>query len=136
IASLGLIVEIYTPGFGVAGSMGIIALILFFYGHFIAGLAGMEVITLLIVGIILIVLAFFVSGGILGALGAAAVILSLFMAVYDVTLMSLSISIACIVAILADIILFKWIRPNRGILIKIILKDRTTTDLGYTSNDE
>src|SRR5699024_7480565 len=26
IASLGLIVEIYTPGFGVAGSMGLIAL--------------------------------------------------------------------------------------------------------------
>lgn len=136
IASLGLIVEIYTPGFGVAGSMGIIALILFFYGHFIAGLAGMEVITLLIVGIILIVLEFFVTGGILGALGAAAVILSLFMAGYDVTQMALSISIACIVAILAAIILFKWIGPNRGILKKIILKDRTTTELGYTSNDE
>src|SRR5699024_12059684 len=36
----------------------------------------------------------------------------------------------------AAIILFKWIGPNRGILKKIILKDRTTTELGYTSNDE
>src|SRR5699024_1711792 len=69
-------------------------------------------------------------------LGAAAVILSLFMAGYDVTQMALSISIACIVAILAAIILFKWIGPNRGILKKIILKDRTTTELDYTSNDE
>lgn len=136
IASLGLIVEIYTPGFGVAGSMGIIALLLFFYGHFIAGLAGMEVITLLIVGIILVVLEFFVTGGILGALGAAAIILSLFMAGYDVTQMALSISIACIVAILAAVILFKWVGPNRGILKRIILKDRTTTELGYTSNDQ
>src|SRR5699024_10696554 len=107
-----------------------------FYVHFIAGLAGMEVITLLIVGIIHIVLEFFVTGGILDALGAAAVILSLFMAGYDITQMALSNSIACNVAILADIILFKWIGPNRGILKKIILKDRTTTELGYTSNDE
>src|SRR5690625_7843907 len=30
VASLGLIVELYTPGFGVAGSMGLIDLILFF----------------------------------------------------------------------------------------------------------
>src|SRR5699024_12432487 len=90
ISSLGLIVEIYTPGFRVAGSIGIIAFILFFYGHFIAGLAEMEVITLLIVGIILIVLEFFVTGVILGALGADAVILSLFMAGYDVTQMALS----------------------------------------------
>src|SRR5699024_3841278 len=73
---------------------------------------------------------------ILGALGAAADILSLFMAGYDVTQMALSISIACIVAILAAIILFKWIGPNRGILKKINLKDRKTTELGYTSNYE
>src|SRR5699024_2311619 len=50
VASLGLIAEIYTPGFGVAGSMGLIALWLFFYCHFIAGLAGMETIILLISG--------------------------------------------------------------------------------------
>src|SRR5699024_8206755 len=61
VASIGLIAEIYTTGFGVAGSMGLIALGLFFYGHFIAGLAGMETIILLIAGIILVVLEFFVS---------------------------------------------------------------------------
>src|SRR5699024_10152062 len=33
VASLGLIVELYSPGFGVAGTMGVAALILFFYGH-------------------------------------------------------------------------------------------------------
>src|SRR5699024_4335953 len=48
IASLGLIVELYSPGFGVAGTMGLIALVLFFYGHIIAGLAGMEAVILLV----------------------------------------------------------------------------------------
>src|SRR5690625_2332102 len=69
IASLGLIVELYSPGFGVAGTMGLIALLLFFYGHIIAGLAGMEAIILLILGIILIIVEFFVIGGILWLLG-------------------------------------------------------------------
>src|SRR5699024_5250719 len=135
IASLGLIVEIYTPGFGVAGSMGLIALGLFFYGHIIAGLAGMEVVTLLIIGIIFIILEFFVAGGILGIIGVISIIVSLFLAGYDITQMAMSISIACIVAIIAAIILFKWVGTERGILKKIVLKDRTTTELGYISAD-
>lgn len=116
VASLGLIVELYTPGFGVAGSMGLIALGLFFYGHFIAGLAGMESIILLVAGIICIIAEFFVTGGILGIVGAGAVVISLFLAGYDVSQMAFSISIACIVAIFAAIILFKWIGTERGIL--------------------
>lgn len=136
VASLGLIVELYTPGFGVAGSMGLIALGLFFYGHFIAGLAGMETVVVLVAGIILVVLEFFVSGGILGALGVASMIASLFMAGYDVVQMAFSISIACIVAIFAAIILFKWVGTERGFMKKIILSDRTTTELGYVAADE
>jgi len=136
VASLGLIVELYSPGFGVAGTMGIIALLLFFYGHIIAGLAGMEAIVLLVLGIILIVLEFFVAGGILALLGSGAIIGALFLAGYDLKHMSLSISIAFIVAIIAAVVLYKWIGTERGIFKKIILRDRTTTDLGYVSRAE
>src|SRR5699024_10161042 len=109
IASLGLIVELYSPGFGVPGSMGILALVLFFYGHIIAGLAGMEAVLLLIIGIGLIVAEFFVTGGILGLLGVGAIIGSLFMSGYDLSHMSLSIAIAFIVAIVAGVVLYKFI---------------------------
>lgn len=136
VASLGLIVELYTPGFGVAGSMGLIALGLFFYGHIIAGLAGSEAITLLVIGIILIVIDLFVTSGIIGLLGVAAIIVALFISGYDLTQMAFSISIACIVAIFGAIILFKWIGTERGILKRIILSDRTTTNLGYISTDD
>ncbi|MEI3606853.1 nodulation protein NfeD [Pseudogracilibacillus sp. SE30717A] len=133
VASLGLIVELYSPGFGVPGTMGLVALMLFFYGHIIAGLAGMEAIILLVMGIILIILEFFVAGGILGLLGVGAIIGALFLAGYDIGHMSLSISIAFIVAIIAFVILFKWVGTERGIFKKIILRDRTTSDLGYIS---
>src|SRR5699024_6082608 len=106
IASIGLIVELYSPGFGVPGSMGILALVLFFYGHIIAGLAGMEAVVLLVLGIVLIISEFFVTGGILGLVGVGAVIGSLFMSGYDLGHMSLSISIAFIVSIVVAFILY------------------------------
>lgn len=134
VASLGLIVELYSPGFGVAGTMGLIALVLFFYGHIIAGLAGMEAIILLLLGIILIVAEFFVPGGILGLIGVGSIIGSLFMAGYDFGHMSMSISIAFIVAIIASIILYRSIGMEKGIFRHIILKNRTTTELGYVSS--
>ncbi|MGM8364623.1 NfeD family protein [Virgibacillus sp. W0181] len=134
VASLGLIVELYSPGFGVAGTMGLISLVLFFYGHIIAGLAGMEAIILLVLGIILIILEFFVPGGIIGIIGVGAVIGSLFLSGYDLGHMSMSIAIAFIVAIIAAVILFKSIGLEKGIFRHIILRDRTTSDLGYVSS--
>lgn len=134
VASLGLIVELYSPGFGVAGTMGLIALVLFFYGHIIAGLAGMEVVILLLLGIILIVAEFFVTGGILGLLGIGSIIGSLFMAGYDIGHMSMSIAIAFIVSIIASVVLFRSIGMEKGIFRHIILRNRTSTELGYVSS--
>ncbi|MEJ8776562.1 NfeD family protein [Pseudogracilibacillus sp. ICA-222130] len=133
IASIGLIVELYTPGFGIAGSMGIIALILFFYGHIIAGIAGMEAVILLIVGIILIILEFFVAGGILGFFGVASIIIALLMSGYTLSHMMMSVAIALVAAIVVAVILYKWIGTERGIFKKLILRDRTMTEQGYVS---
>lgn len=136
VASLGLIVELYTPGFGIAGTMGLIALFLFFYGHIIARLAGIEALTLLIIGIILLILEIFVSGGILGLIGASAIIIALFLAGYDLTHMSLSILIAIVVAIVTFIILYRSVGAEKGFFRKIILRDRTTSDQGYVSVED
>ena len=136
IASIGLIVEVYTPGFGIAGSMGIIALILFFYGHIIAGIAGMEAIVLLVLGIILIILEFFVAGGILGFFGVASIIVALLMSGYKLSHMTMSLAIALVAAIIVAVILYKWIGTERGIFKKLILRDRTMSDEGYVSYED
>lgn len=134
IASLGLVVELYSPGFGVAGTMGLVALILFFYGHIIAGLAGMEAIILLVLGIVLIILEFFVTGGVLGLLGVGSIIGSLFLSGYDIGHMSLSIAIAFVSAIVVAVILYRSIGLEKGIFRHIVLRDRTSTELGYVSS--
>ncbi|SDQ48799.1 NfeD family protein [Virgibacillus salinus] len=133
IASLGLIVELYSPGFGIPGIMGLLSLILFFYGHVVAGLAGMEAIILLILGLVLIIAEFFVPGGIAGLLGVASVVGSLIISGQDIGHMSMSIGIAFIVAIIASIILFKTMGMEKGFFRHIILKDQTSTELGYVS---
>ncbi|MUK87086.1 nodulation protein NfeD [Ornithinibacillus sp. L9] len=135
LASLGLIVELYSPGFGVPGTMGLVALVLFFYGHFVAGLAGMEAIILLLLGIGLIIAEFFVPGGILGLIGIGSIIGSLFMAGADFGHMSMSIAIAFLVAIIASVILFRRIGLDKGVFRHVILRDRTTTELGYVSKE-
>ncbi len=133
VASLGFIVELYSPGFGIPGIMGLLSLILFFYGHLIAGLAGMESIILLIIGIVCIVLEFFVPGGILGIVGALSVIVSLILAGGDISNMMMSVAIAIIVSIVASVILFRRIGLDKGVFRNIILKDATTTEMGYVS---
>ncbi|WP_255307042.1 nodulation protein NfeD [Paraliobacillus sp. PM-2] len=134
LASIGLIVELYSPGFGIPGSIGLVSLLLFFYGHIVAGFAGYEAIILLLIGIVLMVVELFVPGGIIGVLGIVAVIGSLYMSAEDVGVMSMSIAIAFVVAIITSIILYKLIGLERGFFRHVILSDATTTEKGYVSS--
>lgn len=134
IGSLGLVLELYSPGFGVPGFMGLSALLLFFYGHMVAGLAGFETFILFIVGIALIIAELFLPGGIAGAIGAIAILGSLFLASDNVIHMAISIIIAIGVSILASIIMIRVFGKKMSLFKKIILTDSTNTESGYVSN--
>lgn len=73
---LGIYVELRTPGFGVPGILGILCLIAFFWGHYIAGLAGMEEIILFLIGLALLMVEIFVIPG-FGITGAVGILLML-----------------------------------------------------------
>lgn len=80
IAGLGGIwLEIRTPGFGLPGILGASALALFFFGHHIAGLAGLEDIVLFVIGFTLLFIEVFVTPGfgVLGTSGIALILISL-----------------------------------------------------------
>ncbi len=134
IGSLGLVLELYSPGFGVPGFMGLSALLLFFYGHMVAGLAGFETLILFVVGIALIIAELFLPGGIAGAIGAIAILGSLFLASNNVVHMAISIIIAIGVSILASIIMIRVFGKKMSLFKKIILTDSTNTESGYVSN--
>lgn len=134
IASLGLILELYSPGFGVAGTMGLISLGLFFFGHLVAGLAGYESIIIFVIGVILIIAEFFLPFGISGILGVAAIIFSIILAGGDLVQMSIAVLIALTVATIGMVIMMKFFRKGLKALNKVILTDATTTEQGYVSN--
>ncbi len=60
VGALGLLLEIFTPGFGVPGVVGLASLALFFWSHYLAGLAGWESLVFFLAGIIAILLEIFV----------------------------------------------------------------------------
>jgi len=134
IASLGLVMELYSPGFGVPGIMGLSALGLFFFGHMVAGLAGYESLLLFILGLALVIAEFFVPGGIIGILGGVLILLSLILAGASMMQMIIAIFIALVVAIIGMVILMKFFGKKLHVLNKLVLMDATTTEEGYVSN--
>ena len=48
---LGLWIEFKTPGIGIPGLVGALSLVIFFWGHHIAGLAGAEEVLIVLVGV-------------------------------------------------------------------------------------
>jgi len=79
IGALGLIYELTTPGFGLAGTAGIICLALFFGSHWIVKLAQWSELLIFLLGVALIVAELFTPGGILGIIGVVLVFTGLFL---------------------------------------------------------
>lgn len=73
---LGIVVEIRTPGFGFPGILGVVSLGLFFWGHYLARLAGWEVLVLLGLGLTLLAAELFIvpGFGVTGVLGIGAIL--------------------------------------------------------------
>jgi membrane-bound serine protease (ClpP class) len=86
IGMAGLYLEFKTPGFGLPGILGISAFVLYFFGGYVAGLAGLEWLAVFVLGVLLVVLELLVFPGtvLLGLGGAFLMLLALLMGMADV----------------------------------------------------
>jgi membrane-bound serine protease (ClpP class) len=77
-----IIADFFVEGFGIAGAAGLSLLALFFWGHFLAGLAGWEDVALVVLGLLLIAVEIVVvpGFGVPGVLGLAALLGGLYLA--------------------------------------------------------
>ncbi len=135
---LGLYFEIINPGWGIGGTLGVIFLALFFWSHFLAGLAGWEGLALVIVGFLLIVVEVLVipGFGIAGILGLVALAAGLFMSLLgNVSVASADdfIRVGYILmgsfafTVFGAWALFKYL-PGRRSLAGLFLSDRLSRD--------
>jgi membrane-bound serine protease (ClpP class) len=131
----GVVIEMIVPGFGAPGIIGILAFGLYFFGHYVAGFAGMESVVLFVIGIALLIIEVFVpSFGILGILGSASLITGVVTAASDPMSAFISIVIALVAAIIL-IAIFVRMNKAKGVWNKFILRDKLTTEQGYLSAD-
>jgi membrane-bound serine protease (ClpP class) len=134
LASLGLVLELYSPGFGAFGTIGLVALILYFYSHLVTGMAGFDSIILFCIGVLLVMAEFFLPGAIAGFLGVIAIIGSLLMAGENVMYTAISICIALLITIIGMILMVKVFGKRMKLFKKIVLSDSVNTESGYVSN--
>ena len=131
---LGLIFEITTPGWGVPGTGGLIALALFFGGRYVTGLAGFEEIGLFILGILLLAMEIFVipGYGLAGILGIIAVVVSVVLVFGNLQAALTSLFIALSVSIVAIILLWKRIQQGH-FWQRLVLSHTESKDEGYSA---
>lgn len=157
VAFICIFIEIRTPGIGLAGGLGAVCLILFFFGHTLAGLAGWESIVLFMLGITLLgVELFLLPGfGLAGAAGVLFVIGSIVLALLETSptsphffelvtwddvahasLMTLfSMTLGMIGAMLIPL-LFPLMLNNRSVASWLMLSEVEDREMGYQSADE
>jgi len=129
----GIIIELFVPGFGAPGIIGIVSMGLFFFGSYISGLAGIETALLFVFGLLLFIIELMVPAfGILGLLGGGAIITGIMLAAADVKSGFVSIVIALVIATII-VVLFSRTKKGRGVWNKFVLREKLTTAEGYVS---
>lgn len=127
----GIGIELFVPGFGLPGIVGITALVAYFLGQYVAGFAGIEHILLFLAGVVLLIIEIFVpSFGIFIILGIVSLSAGIVLAAYDTGNAVRSLLIALFCAIVTIVIVSK-IFQKRGVWNKFILRDQFTTEHGY-----
>ncbi len=130
---LGLLTEITTPGWGVPGTLGLVALALYFGGHVIAGFAGWEVLALFALGMVLLGIELFVPGfGVFGVGGLAALVASIVLASGSPERAVRSLSLALLASVVAVLVLMRLGR-FRGWWRRLVLAEAVTGAGGYVA---
>ncbi|WP_235318375.1 NfeD family protein [Planococcus sp. CAU13] len=134
IAILGLLLELFTPGLSVPGFIGMMALGIFFYSHWVEGMVGIDSIILLVIGLCLLLLELFLPFGVAGFLGLASILLGVLLSGSDLQTTGIAILIALTAASIGMVILVKFFGKRLQLFNRIILSDSTDTKSGYVSN--
>ncbi len=143
---LGIFIEVKTPGFGLGGTVGVVCLGLFFWGHFFVRLAGWEELILFLAGVILLLIELLIipGFGVVGFLGIMAILTSLalslvgrfeFMTWNDVQMALSKVTAALIGSIILAVVLVKFL-PRTSFGKQVILQTTEERENGYVAQRE
>ncbi|HHX50393.1 MAG TPA: nodulation protein NfeD [Clostridia bacterium] len=134
IGLAGLVIEIFTIGFGIPGTIGLIALGLFFGGSMLAGMSGWEAILVFILGLILLGVEVLVlpGFGIVGIGGLGAMIISIILAAPSLEQAIISLVLAILGTIVLLFLSIKLL-PSRRVWQRLVLGVKQEKEEGYVA---
>lgn len=146
IGLVGMFVEIKTPGWGLPGTMALIALALFFGSGYLLDLVSSIEIIIFVIGVILLVVEIFVipGFGVAGIIGVICIVAGIFLGlisdfpVLDFSFVRIAILQLAGSFIAGGVLIFgisKFL-PKSKRFSHLILSDEESTTLGYTSNPD
>ena len=130
----GLVVEVFTAGFGIAGAIGVISFALYFAANFWAGYAGIGSILIFVAGLILLVVEIFVTPGfgVPGLMGIVAIMGSIAWASPSMTYAVTSLALALVGAIVLIAVSLKFGKTRKA-WSRLILSLKQENTGGYVA---
>ena len=147
LGMVGLLMELYSPGFGITGIIGLLSLLLFFGGHMVVHIAGLEEIALFLLGIVLLIVevAIVPGFGIVGVAGALAIAASMILALVGIRvdiawasgLLVTALGQFSIAVVLTAVIMIFGVRflPSVGPVRGLILTAALRKEEGFIATD-
>lgn len=144
LATLGILIELRAPGFGLPGAVGVASLGLFLWGHWIVQLVGWEEMLLVGAGLVLLALEIFVipGFGVAGVLGLLGIVGGLVLSVIGpgasgqfVAEAAMRIAASLVIAIALGAVLLRFM-TRLPIGRRMILEHDLSANRGFTSTPD
>jgi membrane-bound serine protease (ClpP class) len=145
---MGIFFELQMAGWGISGTLGAVCLVLFFGGHYLAGLASVADVALFMIGIALVALEVFVvpGFGITGASGIACIMAGIYLALvkrsipqfswdYQELNSAMLTFVFFMVATTLGIVIIWKISPDSRLKKAMVLSTSLPAEKGYTSSE-
>lgn len=138
---LGIFFELQMPGWGISGTLGAIFLALFFWGHYLVGLAGWTELIIFFLGVLLLLLEILVipGFGITGIAGIALIFLGIFLSLIKhpfsapkIQIIQAFYTLSSVIIITFVMVVLTWrFLPKTGLWRRIILDFSETRKSGF-----
>lgn len=134
IGFAGLLIESFKIGWGVAGTIGLTALGLFFGGHIVTGISGWEALLVFILGVLALMLEIFVLPGFgaAGVIGLGLIVWSIFLASVSYSQAIISVTVALVGSIVLLSLAVKHL-GKRGLWNRLVLGVKQDKETGYVA---
>ncbi|GGI40092.1 NfeD family protein [Mammaliicoccus stepanovicii] len=136
IIFLGALYQLYSHRINIAGIISMICTLIFFIGYAIIDEISLISVLLFVIGALLVVIELFVVGAVLGILGFISIIASFVLVGDSILNMGIIIAVSLLVTTIEWVILVKGFNRKIPFFDKVILKDSTNKESGYTSHDD